>query len=71
MLYLRCPTCKTILANKQIPFEEGINSICKKNNLSDKEKDKQKMELLDNLQLKRYCCRTRIMTFTKLIEIIK
>ena len=71
MLYYKCPTCKTELANKQIPFEEGIDKICKNMSLNEKEKDEKKMELLDELQIKRYCCRMRMLTYVRLIKLIK
>ncbi len=70
MLYFKCPTCRTILANKQIPFEEEMEKICAKD-LGSKEEDKLKKELLDKLELKRYCCRQRILTYINQIEFIK
>lgn len=70
MLYFRCPTCRTLLAHKQIPLEEGLKKICGNPKLSEEEKKKQKTELLDRLELKRYCCRMRI-TYVKQVEIIK
>ena len=71
MLYFKCPTCKTILANKQIPFEKGLEQIEKNTKLSEHDKDLAKRELLDDLQVERYCCRMRMLTYVKLIEIIK
>jgi DNA-directed RNA polymerase subunit N (RpoN/RPB10) len=71
MLYFKCPTCKTILANKQIPFEEGLEKICENSSLTQEERDQKKMELLDQLEVKRMCCRMRMMSYVKLIEIIK
>jgi DNA-directed RNA polymerase subunit N (RpoN/RPB10) len=69
MLYPKCPTCRTVLANKQLPFEKAMEKIC----ASDKyaaEKSKMKEELLNELQLKRYCCRQRILGFVDLTDII-
>lgn len=71
MLYLRCPTCKTILGNKQLAFEEGITKICNNQNLTEEQKDQKKMELLDDLEVKKYCCRMRVLTYIKYVEIIK
>jgi len=71
MLYLRCPTCKTILGNKQLLFEEESNKILNRTDINEEEKDKLRRELLDNLEIKRYCCRMRILTYVKYIEIIK
>lgn len=71
MLYYKCPTCRTILANKQIPFEERMETICDDDKMTDKDKNNAKGRLLDELQLTRECCRMRILTYCKLIEIIK
>ena len=70
MLYPKCPSCKTILANKQLIFEAEMKKICEKK-LSDDQQDKLKRELLDKLELKRYCCRQRMLTYTDLIDIIQ
>lgn len=69
MLYYRCPTCGTVLANKQIPFEEGMKKICDKKMTGD-EKDKAQIKLLETLEVVRPCCRMRILTYTKWIEIL-
>lgn len=71
MLYLRCPTCKTILANKQLLHEERLAEICENPKLSQEQKNEAKMKLLDELELKRMCCRMRMMSYVKLIETIK
>jgi DNA-directed RNA polymerase subunit N (RpoN/RPB10) len=71
MLYYRCPTCKSILGNKQIPYESGLNSICDNKKLSEPEQEKQKMDLLDKLEITRYCCRMRMLTYIQLITILK
>lgn len=71
MLYFRCPTCKTILANKQIPYETDLDSICKNDKLSEAQKDMAKRKLLDELELVRMCCRMRMMGYIKLVDIIK
>lgn len=70
MLYFRCPTCKTELANKQLPYEEGLNKISKMD-ISESEKNKLRMELLDKLEVNNMCCRMRVLTYLKLIDIIK
>jgi DNA-directed RNA polymerase subunit N (RpoN/RPB10) len=71
MLYFKCPTCKTLLANKQIPYEKAIREISSNSNLTDKQKDEQREALLNKLKLTNLCCRMRIMTFVNLLEIIK
>lgn len=71
MLYFRCPTCKTELANKQLVYEDKLDKICNNSKMSKKEKDEAKMKLLDDLELVRYCCRMRMMTYTDLNKLIK
>lgn len=71
MLYYRCPSCRTILGNKQIPFEEGIKKICDDINLSEKEKDQSKADLLNELYVINPCCRMRILSYIKKVEIVK
>ena len=70
MLYFKCPTCRTLLANKQLVYEKRLKEICNSNK-SKNEKDAEKKKLLDELELPRECCRMRMMGYVKLIEIIK
>ena len=72
-LYYRCPSCRTVLADKQIPYEKGMQKICNDIKLSKKQKDAAKEKLLDDLFLDKnenMCCRGRMMTYMKQIEII-
>lgn len=62
MLYYRCPTCKTILADKQIIFAEESEKIKENSKLTDDEKDVMLMELPKKLKLWRQCCLMRIIT---------
>lgn len=71
MLYPRCPGCRTILANKQIPYEDGLDKICKNDKLTESQKQKQKEELLDQLYVQNICCRMRIMGYVSKIKIVK
>ncbi len=70
MLYYKCPTCRTILANKQIPFEKGMEEICASSE-TEEEMNKMKEKLLDKLEVRRYCCRPRVLCYIDLIKIIK
>ena len=71
MLYYRCPTCRTILADKQIPFENGMEKICNITGLSKREQEDKKKELLDKLYVINYCCRMRMLTYVKLIDLVR
>lgn len=68
MLYFKCPTCKTNLANKQIPYENRMNEICANTKLSFEEMEEMKSGVLDEVGAERYCCRARIMGYVRLID---
>ncbi len=76
MLYMKCPTCRNLLGNKQIYFEEKLDKICNDcdvGKISNEEADKQKMELVNFLipNKHRYCCKMRLLTYKREIDIIK
>ena len=73
MLYLICPTCNRLLADKMIPYEEGIIRICDNPHLSPAEKEQEKIKLINSLKIPkdRYCCRARLMTYRDLVKIVK
>jgi len=76
MLYLKCPTCHKLLGNKQIYYEENFDKIMKDlemEKISNEEAEKKKMELLDYIlpDRDRYCCRMRVLTYKRVIDIIK
>lgn len=71
MLYFKCPTCKAILAHKQLAYEEEMKKICNNEKLSQEEQNKLKSELPKKLGVKRYCCTMRLMSYSKLAELIK
>lgn len=71
MLYFRCPTCKTLLADKQIYLETEMNNICNNTKITEKEREKLKTALLDKIKLKRYCCRMRALTYIDLVSTIQ
>lgn len=73
MLYIICPTCGRCLADKMIPYREGLKKICSDVSLSDEQKYDEKIKLVDSLQIPRdrYCCRARLITYRELINIVK
>ena len=71
MLYFKCPTCGTVLAHRELPFEQGTKKICDDPDLSKEEMDKKISELINSLGLTRQCCRMRLLTYIDLITIIK
>lgn len=73
MLYLKCPYCKNILANKQIPFEEALEKMCENKSLTDEQRKKKQSLILDELKLEKnkYCCRNMIISYVSTIDFIK
>ena len=72
-LYYRCPSCRTVLANKQLPYEQAMLKIRNNTKMSRKQKDAAQKKLLDDLYLDKdenICCRTRILTYMPQIDII-
>lgn len=63
MLYPVCPTCQLILADKQIPYEEGYQKITNNDKLNKNQKQELIEKLLNDLGLIRYCCRMRVISF--------
>jgi hypothetical protein len=76
MLYLKCPTCHKLLGNKQLYYEENFDKIVKDQEMGKitaDEADNKKTELLNFVlpDKHRYCCRMRMLTYKRLIEIVK
>lgn len=68
MIYFKCPTCKTLLANKQIPYEHAMDAICNNINMTEQQKAAAKRQVMDEMEIVRYCCRGRVMGYVRLIE---
>ena len=71
MLYYKCPTCRTLLANRQLLFEEAIKKICDDNNLTEEQKYDHKLKVLDKLLIHNICCRMRTLTYINKVDIVK
>lgn len=70
MLYIVCPTCGRLLGNIQIIYETEMTKICDLD-IEESKKEDMKELLVNSLNLKRYCCRQRLLTFIPLVKIIK
>lgn len=68
MIYSSCPTCFYFIGNIINKFEEEKEKICSDNNLSEEQQQKAISELLNNLKIRRYCCRMRIMSCKNMVE---
>jgi DNA-directed RNA polymerase subunit N (RpoN/RPB10) len=71
MIYLRCPSCGYILGNRQIEYEKGLDDI--ESNLNNDEITKLdlKTKLVESLEIPRYCCKMRLITYKNKTEIFK
>lgn len=71
MIYMKCPTCGTVIGNRQIIYEATLKNIENNPNLDEDAKLEQKNKLINGLELKRYCCKMRVITFKSMPLIIK
>ena len=73
MLYIKCPTCNRVLADKMIPYEIGLKKICDNIKLTPEQVENEKIKLIDSLKIPRdrYCCRMRLITYRRLVNIVK
>jgi DNA-directed RNA polymerase subunit N (RpoN/RPB10) len=63
--FVRCPSCGSLLADKQIPYEEGIDQIMANSKIIDKEKERGKL-----LDITGVCCRMRFLGSVSFYSII-
>jgi len=70
MHYLRCPSCNTLIGNRQIIYEKKLDEINSDPNTSDEVKLDLQTKLLKSFNLN-YCCNMRIKTYKRLTDIIK
>lgn len=63
MSYPVCPTCGFLLADKELKYEEELKKLLES---KDKNTNDNLGKILDKLQITRYCCRMRMMTYIDL-----
>jgi len=68
MLYMSCPTCGFFIGQKTEEYDTKKNEICANPKLSKKDKEEQISKLLNSLNLRRYCCKMRIMTYKDMVH---
>ena len=71
MLYVICPTCGMELANRIKLYEEGLREIEDNPNNDEQLKLELKEKLVNSLEIERYCCRMRLITYKDKTEIFK
>ena len=68
MLYTSCPTCGFFLGQKVLKYEEEKEKICNNQKYTTKEKEDELSKLVLSLNLRRYCCKMRIMTYKDIVQ---
>ena len=71
MIYLKCPTCGYVLGNRQKMYDIGLDEIESNPNNDEEMKLKLKNKLIESLEIKKYCCKMRVITYKNKCEIIK
>jgi DNA-directed RNA polymerase subunit N (RpoN/RPB10) len=70
MLSPKCISCGKFLADIQLPYESLKADIDSNSKLTNEEKKLAKKKILDDLQIKRWCCRSQVITYCDLINVI-
>jgi len=68
MLYITCPSCGYFLGQKTIEWEKRSEEICNDPTMTDEEKEKKKQEVLLSLNLTRYCCKMRMISYKDIVQ---
>lgn len=68
MLYMSCPTCGYFLGQKLLEYELEKQKICSNPKLSSEERESNITKLLLSLNLRRYCCKMRVMTYKDIVQ---
>jgi len=70
MLPPKCFSCGKFLADIEIEYETKKDLIDSNSKLTSDEKKEQKKEILAKMYIKRWCCRSQVITYCDLINII-
>jgi DNA-directed RNA polymerase subunit N (RpoN/RPB10) len=68
MIYITCPTCGFFIGSKTIEYDTKKEKICSNTDLSEEEQAIEIQKLLKSLNIRRYCCRMRIMTTKDIVQ---
>jgi DNA-directed RNA polymerase subunit N (RpoN/RPB10) len=70
MLPPKCFSCGKFLADIQLEYETKKEAIESNYKLSSDEKKQQKKELLNSMYIRRWCCRSQVISYCDLINVI-
>lgn len=68
MLYLSCPTCGYCLGSKVMEYKKNKANICDNPKYDNSKKEEEITKLISSLNLRRYCCRVRLMTYKEQVN---
>ena len=68
MIYITCPTCGYFIGSKAIEYDTKKAEICSNAELSEQQQADEIQKLLKSLNIRRYCCRMRIMTTKDIVQ---
>lgn len=75
MIYMFCSSCRELLGDKSIEYENKLEDICQRNEMglfkTEKEYKQAKEDLVNSFGLRRYCCKQKLMTYVRTVKIIK
>jgi len=70
MLYPVCPTCSHLLADIELEFTEKYNNIVESKEAEQK-KEQEIKKLFNDVNIKKYCCKMRLISYVDHIKIIQ
>lgn len=70
MLPPKCFSCGKFLADIQLEYEAKKAEIDSNSKLSNDEKKQLKKDLLNKMHITRWCCRSQVITYCDLINVI-
>jgi DNA-directed RNA polymerase subunit N (RpoN/RPB10) len=68
MIYITCPTCGYFIGSKAIEYDTKKAEICSNADLSEQQQADEIQKLLKSLNIRRYCCRMRVMTTKDIVQ---
>lgn len=71
MIYIACPTCGYFIGSKAEEFETKKKLICEKKDISEDKRNTEIRNLIQSLNLRRYCCKMRLMTCKDIVQDIQ
>jgi len=70
MLYPVCPTCGHLLADIELEFTEKYNNIVDSKS-DEKKKENDIKKLFNDVHIKKYCCKMRLISYFDHIKVIQ